>query len=120
MLFSRSAVSATSTPAKRFSRLSQMYDSGSKKQAVGQTVLLSALAVVLLTLRLDSQVQLKESQEEADRQSTECISCHGTTDSPTMHPTATVRIGCADCHGGHPEVQKPGGAAAGSKAYDDA
>src|SRR5438552_16160245 len=79
---------------------------------------LLVLSGVLLTPRLDSQVQLEETQEEAERQSTGCISCHGMTEARTMHPTGTVRIGCADCHGGHPDVQKPVGTAAGSKAYD--
>src|SRR3977135_55363 len=41
-----------------------------------------------------------ESQEEADRRSSGCISCHTSTDEPTMHPTKTVHIGCTDCHGG--------------------
>jgi hypothetical protein len=30
-----------------------------------------------------------------------CISCHKTTDEPTMHPSGTVALGCVDCHGGN-------------------
>src|SRR5882672_5612422 len=34
-----------------------------------------------------------------------CIACHGQTDSPTMHTTGTVYIGCTDCHGGDGEAR---------------
>ena len=37
-------------------------------------------------------------------QSEGCISCHKTTDEPTMHPSGTVSLGCADCHGGDPRA----------------
>jgi hypothetical protein len=36
-----------------------------------------------------------------------CVSCHGLTDSPTMHSTGTVYISCVECHGGNAEIQKP-------------
>src|SRR5437899_713137 len=42
-----------------------------------------------------------QSQEEADRKSSGCVSCHTSTDEPTMHPTKTVHLGCTDCHGGN-------------------
>src|SRR5882762_3030234 len=45
-----------------------------------------------------------QSQEEADRKSSGCISCHTSTDEPTMHPTRTVHIGCTDCHGGNASI----------------
>jgi hypothetical protein len=35
-------------------------------------------------------------------QSAGCITCHTRTDEPTMHPSGTVALGCADCHGGNP------------------
>src|SRR2546427_10554776 len=41
-----------------------------------------------------------QSHEEAERKSSGCISCHTSTDEPTMHPTKAVHIGCTDCHGG--------------------
>src|SRR5579864_3256835 len=50
-------------------------------------------------------VLLLQSQAEADRKSSGCLSCHTSTDNPTMHPSTTVRLGCTDCHGGHSEVQ---------------
>jgi len=62
---------------------------------------------------------LKTTQEEADRFSVGCISCHGQTDSPSMHTTNTVRIGCTQCHGGKAEVMKPNDDLT-SKAYKDA
>lgn len=45
-----------------------------------------------------------QSQEEADAKSSGCISCHVSTDEPTMHPTKTVHLGCTDCHGGSNSV----------------
>ncbi len=45
-----------------------------------------------------------QSQQEADGKSSGCISCHTSTDEPTMHPTKTVHLGCTDCHGGNASV----------------
>src|SRR2546430_14363756 len=45
-----------------------------------------------------------QSQEEADRKSSGCISCHTSTDEPTMHPTKTVHLGCTDCPGGNSSI----------------
>ncbi len=46
-----------------------------------------------------------------------CITCHTETDSPTMHTSAVVNLGCADCHGGDPEVMRASVVAQGSDAY---
>jgi hypothetical protein len=43
---------------------------------------------------------LRQSQADVDRKNSGCISCHTTTDEPSMHPTCTVRLACIDCHGG--------------------
>src|SRR5260370_10727103 len=59
-----------------------------------------------------------QSQEEADRKSSGCISCHTSTDEPTMHPTKTVHIGCADCHGGNASVSIAPSAARNSPEYN--
>src|ERR1700674_5809109 len=59
-----------------------------------------------------------QSQEEADRKSSGCISCHGSTDEPTMHPTKTVHLGCPDCHGGNSSVSVASGAAPNSSEYN--
>src|SRR5260370_8413654 len=48
-----------------------------------------------------------QSQEEADRKSSVCISCHTSTDEPTMHPTKTVHLRCTDAHGGTPPAPAP-------------
>src|SRR5882762_5602535 len=61
-----------------------------------------------------------QSQKEADRKSSGCISCHTSTDEPTMHPTRTVHIGCTDCHGGNASVSIAQGAAANSPEYNSA
>ncbi len=45
-----------------------------------------------------------QSQQEADRKSAGCITCHTSTDEPTMHPTKTVFLGCTDCHGGDSSI----------------
>jgi hypothetical protein len=42
-----------------------------------------------------------QSQQEADRKSSGCISCHSSTDEPSMHPSRAVHLGCTDCHGGN-------------------
>ena len=62
----------------------------------------------------------KQGQEEADRKSTGCVTCHTKTDSPSMHTATTVKLGCIDCHGGKVEVKAPEGAAAGTPAYEAA
>ena len=49
-----------------------------------------------------------ESSEQAQRQSSGCVSCHTTTDAASMHPQSTVVIGCADCHGGDPTIVATG------------
>src|ERR1700730_8732387 len=59
-----------------------------------------------------------QTQEEADRKSAGCISCHTQTDEPTMHTTGTLRLGCTDCHGGNAEITRPAGAAAGLPSYE--
>ena len=61
-----------------------------------------------------------QSQEEADRKSSGCISCHTSTDEPTMHPTKTVHLGCTDCHGGNASISLTAGSAANSPEYNSA
>jgi hypothetical protein len=60
----------------------------------------------------------KQSQADADRKSTGCLSCHTKTDAPSMHTATTVKLGCTDCHGGRVEVRAPEGASQGSPAYE--
>ena len=52
-----------------------------------------------------------DSIEEARQKSAGCITCHNPMDSPTMHTTGTVRLGCTDCHGGNAQIALPAGVA---------
>jgi hypothetical protein len=49
-----------------------------------------------------------QSQEDADRKSSGCVSCHTETDAKTMHSSQSVRLGCTDCHGGDASVKGAG------------
>jgi hypothetical protein len=82
-------------------------------------VSIAFLCTFLLAQQSDRS-RLLQSQEQADRKSTGCIACHGLTDSPSMHTTGTVRLGCTDCHGGDPAIQPPSGAKSGEAPYDQA
>jgi hypothetical protein len=62
----------------------------------------------------------KQTQAEADRKSSGCVTCHTKTDSPSMHTATTVKLGCVDCHGGRVEVRLPEGAIAASPEYEEA
>jgi hypothetical protein len=59
-----------------------------------------------------------QTQEQADAKSVGCMSCHTTTDAKSMHASASVRLGCTDCHGGNSNVKVSG--APGSGAWKDA
>jgi hypothetical protein len=61
-----------------------------------------------------------QTKEQAAAKSAGCISCHGQTDEPTMHPTKTVQIGCTDCHGGNSSVSVASGADPNSGEYKSA
>ena len=82
------------------------------------------LSVFVYTLRGDAPrveaaapAQLTaQSAAQADSQSAGCISCHTSTDEPSMHPGGTVKIGCATCHGGDPTVSVTPGPAPGHGA----
>src|SRR5271166_3666713 len=63
---------------------------------------------------------LEQSQADADRKSSGCISCHTSTDSATMHQTGTVRLGCVDCHGGDAKVAASPSSKPGTRDYDEA
>ena len=49
-----------------------------------------------------------------------CMSCHETTDEPSMHKTVGVPLGCTDCHGGNANSFKPTGGAPSQNAYKEA
>ena len=79
-----------------------------------------AFLCTFLVAQQSDRSRLLQSQEEADRKSTGCVACHGQTDSPSMHPTGTVRLGCIDCHGGDPGIQPPSGTKPGDAQYEQA
>src|SRR6267142_3509217 len=58
-----------------------------------------------------------QSYEEAQRKSAGCMSCHSPMDEATMHPTKTVKLGCADCHGGDSSAAIASGTAPNSPDY---
>jgi len=62
----------------------------------------------------------RQSREDAERKSAGCVSCHTSTDEPTMHPTKTVQLGCTDCHGGDSSVSTAAGVAPNSAEYNAA
>jgi hypothetical protein len=41
------------------------------------------------------------------RNSAGCITCHAGIETPSMHASQLVKIGCAECHGGDPRVARP-------------
>ena len=60
-----------------------------------------------------------QSPEAAAAKSFGCLTCHEQTDQPTMHANPGVVLGCVDCHGGDPEVEKPVGLVYEDQAYKD-
>ncbi|MEM8752483.1 MAG: hypothetical protein AAGF90_05865, partial [Pseudomonadota bacterium] len=46
-----------------------------------------------------------------------CMSCHEKTDSPTMHISGAIALGCVDCHGGDAGVFREATHAPGSTEY---
>ncbi|HTM24334.1 MAG TPA: hypothetical protein VL225_04020 [Vicinamibacterales bacterium] len=61
-----------------------------------------------------------ETSDQARAQSVGCMSCHTKTDEATMHPSGTVTLGCATCHGGDPNVSVTAGIAPESADYAEA
>ena len=92
--------------------------------ALAVSLLLAAVAARIPAplLRADDEKAgpnlLAQSQEEADRKSAGCISCHTQTDEPTMHATGTLRLGCTDCHGGNADARIASGVASASPEYE--
>jgi hypothetical protein len=86
----------------------------------------SALFLLFLGMRAPSLTAADErqpslqgqSQEQADRKSSGCITCHTSTDEPTMHSSRAVHLGCTDCHGGNFTVATTPDAAPNSAAYN--
>jgi len=47
---------------------------------------------------------LKQTTKDIKMKSDGCMSCHTEVDSPSMHSSKAVRLGCTDCHGGKSDV----------------
>ncbi len=95
-----------------------------KLRVLSGSVLFSSLCILVAVERRPANASgseqpslLQQTQAEAERKSAGCVTCHTTTDEPTMHPTGTVRLGCVDCHGGGVEVRLPPGTAPGAAEY---
>src|SRR4051812_10526869 len=58
-----------------------------------------------------------ETPAEATAASAGCVTCHTKTDEASMHPSGTVTLGCATCHGGDPKVAIAAGVAEDSSEY---
>ena len=91
------------------------------KGALGPWVALGALLAMPFfvygqTAAVDTLLQ--QSQEEADRKSSGCMTCHTSTDSSTMHTSGTVRLGCIDCHGGDNDIRAGQGISPKSEEYE--
>ena len=61
---------------------------------------------------------IRQTQADVEQKNTGCISCHVSTDEPTMHPTRTVRLACTDCHGGDSSASLPAGTPEKSAVYE--
>src|SRR5450631_2350626 len=64
-----------------------------KSNAKGQTVLASP---VVAEKGQAPAIARGQTSDEAMRRSSGCVSCHGLTDSPSMHTTNTVQLACVD------------------------
>lgn len=87
---------------------------------------MALLARALLTVLLLAASQAAPAQEQAPRRQTQaeadagsagCLSCHTTTDAPSMHAVPGVVLGCTDCHGGNAAIVREGGIDSGTEAY---
>jgi hypothetical protein len=47
-----------------------------------------------------------------------CIACHGETDHKSMHQTEVLGLTCADCHGGHADLNVPANLVRGSVEFE--
>jgi hypothetical protein len=99
-------------------------------RAVLSSVAVSCVVIVLLayaptlspvTAQEDTEANpwTRQTQEDVDRKNEGCLTCHN-PETPSMHVSTTVRIGCIDCHGGNPTARRPDGASQGSRPFEEA
>lgn len=82
-------------------------------------VLLAVAGLASLAQEVQSGTP-SQTQPSAATGSDGCVSCHGQTDAPTMHPTETVQLTCAGCHGGDAGIMRPAGSGPADRSYRDA
>jgi len=58
-----------------------------------------------------------QSVDAAHQKSIGCLSCHTATDTPTMHASQSVVLGCTDCHGGNAAVSVAAGLRPNDRDY---
>jgi len=80
-------------------------------------LLLSARTTSSKTAEKQDNFLRGQSQKEADRKSSGCITCHTSTDEPTMHSSKAVHLGCTDCHGGNASASIVAGTVPNSPEY---
>jgi len=62
----------------------------------------------------------QQTQADVEQKSNGCASCHTSTDQKSMHSSPGVKLGCADCHGGNPEIVRNQTSEHSSAAYREA
>jgi hypothetical protein len=96
-----------------------------RRVALALVVALSAFAASLVfevrsRAQSDSKQRslLGQSQADVDGKNSGCVSCHTSSDEPSMHPTGTVRLACTDCHGGDSTAKLSPGTSVNSPEYE--
>jgi hypothetical protein len=106
-----------------------LHQAGNRSERVGCFSVLVALIVIGVALAAESVLRAQlphplaqdqspaslasQSTSEVERKNSGCLTCHVTTDEPTMHSTGTVHLACVDCHGGDSAIQIAPGTSAG-------
>jgi hypothetical protein len=60
---------------------------------------------------------MTQSDTDVQQKSSGCMSCHTSTDNPSMHSNPAVKLGCTDCHGGNSTVRVESGLDRKASAY---
>jgi len=58
-----------------------------------------------------------QTREQANSKSEGCLSCHTATDTPSMHKSNAVNLGCTDCHGGNAKMIASAGLASDAARF---
>ncbi len=72
---------------------------------LGKVTIALLLAGAALATFMAAQSNQPAPSAVTEGDSAGCISCHGQTDSATMHPSGTVQLTCVGCHGGNGSVK---------------